>query len=829
MSWRPRILIAEDHPPDRELVAEALVDADLSEAHTLAATIEGARGSDLVVLDLGLPDSHGPSTLERFLEAHPDVPVVVLTGTDDASLGERLVALGAEDYVPKRGLAHRLPSAVMHALVRRERARATEEARAIAHAVLAESPTGFALFTADRRVAFHNRSWRRILEIDEASPEVLPDVLATAPQVPGTRRQRVRLGSGRVRWLQVQVSLVDLDDAERLMAIDDVTEAVELESQLAHAQRLDAMGRLAGGVAHDLNNCLTAIRAFAQFARDATAETRESAADLDEVLAATARAEGLTSQLLAFSRRQPVTPAVVSPADVAGELTRMLDRVLGDRVELLVTRDPETPCVWIDQTALEQVIVNLVVNARDALGGQGHIYLCTDEVDLGPDDSASLGLAQPGRYARVRVRDDGCGMSPAVLKHAFEPFFTTKPGDQGTGLGLATSYGLIVQAGGLLTADSSEGQGTTMTVLLPAHDDATSSNGEAVTTSGDEEPVLPGRVLLVEDDPSVLRVAQRALLEAGHDVLAASDGERALSLLDGLRDPVDLVVTDLQMPGMGGRQLAEALRGRESAPRMLFVSSLAGELPTELPGPFLQKPFRPESLRRAVADLLAATNREEVAPYPPLDGLAQVDDGFDALLGGVQATRREDVVFGAWADGRLAYFNDAYVRFAIDNGAPSLPDHMPLGSDVLDVVPSPVQSIYRDGWSRLLAGQAWYLGIECNGPDVFRSIVVHARPLRARTAVVGVLFQHHVRTIAPMHRPDQGAAHPHLVGPNARLCVNCARTADASSGPTRWVWVSANLDQHLAQVDWGLCDRCEASLVLAACAEAVPPPELASA
>jgi signal transduction histidine kinase len=806
----PRVLVVEDHEPDRELILDVLHEAHTDTCGRLRDALELAQGHDLVVLDLGLPDSQGAITFQTFQAAHPTLPVVVLTGTDDVQLGESLISLGAEDYVPKRELRTRLSTAVLHTLVRRERQRAAEEARAFATSVLAEALTGFALVRLPDELIFSNPAMREVLAVPEGEAIALPEELMAAVQHPGTRRMRVHLQRGTVRWLQVRVSRVDLSGADRLLSVDDITESVEVESQLAHAQRLDAMGRIAGGVAHDLNNCLTAIRAFTEFGRQGSSST-EVRADLDEALLATARAESLTTQLLAFSRRKRVAPTVVNPAVLVYDLTRMLSRVLGDGVVAEATCQRDTPRVWADKTALEQVLVNLAVNARDALGGPGRVRLLTDSVEVDAAECARRGLGRPGTYARVRVIDEGCGMSPEVLGRAFEPFFTTKPQDRGTGLGLATSYGLIVQAGGQLSAESAEGQGTTMTVYLPAHEAEYESVPDSPSVQG--SPFRRGlRVLLAEDDVPVRRALQRALLDEGYEVFAVPDGRAALDLTARVRDTFDLLVTDLQMPRLGGRELVTELVQRFPDTLVLTMSGHATDYLPDFP--FLEKPFPPAKFLSTLASLISSTPTKEHPAVDPLEGRAQVADGFEQLLASVPAVHRDAPALGVWADRRIAYLNDAYVRHAAERGGNDLLTRFPLGSSLDRAIPEVLKRLYNRGWSRLRDGEGWQMLIECNDTTTYRAIRMSAIPLWMQNQVVGALFRYRTRTESPMHRKDHSSQAARLTHAGSTMCVNCVRTLDAAASPPVWLWVAANLSAPPVDRQWALCDRCEQALVI---------------
>jgi CheY-like chemotaxis protein len=371
---------------------------------------------------------------------------------------------------------------------------------------------------------------------------------------------------------------------------------------------MEGIGRLAGGIAHDFNNLLTAILGYTALIRMGLRPGDAVAEDVAEVEKAARRAADLTRQLLAFARKQVVTPRVVSLNELVGNLQRLLDRLIGPHVMLETELAPGLWAVRADAGQLEQVVTNLVVNARDALPRGGVIRLATRNVSLGPEAAAVHADLPPGDYVRLDVADTGEGMDEATLARVFEPFFTTKEKGKGTGLGLATAYGIVRQAGGSIGAESRPGAGSTFTVLLPRVDEvpgrleATPASVPAAGGEGDET------VLVADDEALVRDIAVRALRARGYRVLVAGDGLEAQRIA-GETEGLDLLVADVQMPGLDGRELAAALRAARPALRVLFISgradgAAAGDEAPPAGTDFLPKPFTPSQLAVAVRTLL---------------------------------------------------------------------------------------------------------------------------------------------------------------------------------------------------------------------------------
>jgi PAS domain S-box-containing protein len=503
---------------------------------------------------------------------------------------------------------------------------------------------GLLITDLDDRVLYANS---RVGEITGHSPEALVGRVAyevfDSPSVGEVKRRlasrahgvseryevSVRRADGSRVWIEVIGTPFRNPAGEvvgTLGAITDVSERKEAaealrqsEAQLRQAHKMEAVGRLAGGIAHDFNNLLTAILGNAQLLLADVDSGARIRADLEEITAAGQRAAALTRQLLAFSRQQVLHPRVLDANSVFAEMERMLRRVIGEHIEFAVDLAPDLGLVRADPGQLEQVLLNLVVNARDAMpdGGTLRVTSRNAEVDLHSSTHPLPADIVPGRYAVFSVADTGSGMDDETQQRIFEPFFTTKEQGKGTGLGLATVYGIVNQSGGYIGVRSAPGAGTTFEVYLPivAADDgsAAAARGDAWAPGGGET------VLVVEDEDMVRSLACRVLRRKGYTVLEADRGEAALRLMDSHPGPIHLVLTDMVMPGMSGRALAARIALRRPGTRILFTSGYTPDMYStsgvlEPDTHFLAKPFEPADLARMVRELLDSGDGAEVLP-----------------------------------------------------------------------------------------------------------------------------------------------------------------------------------------------------------------------
>ena len=382
---------------------------------------------------------------------------------------------------------------------------------------------------------------------------------------------------------------------------EEMAQSARLQEQMHRSHRLESIGTLAGGVAHDFNNLLTVIGGYSAMMMDREGLSPEDRTTLEEIHRAGQRAAGLTRQLLTFSRQQVVEPRLLNLNAILTDTERMLRRVIGEDLLLMLSLDPEIGAIFADAGQIEQIVMNLAVNARDAMPDGGELHISTANVEV-PATSAD---PPPGRYARLRVVDNGCGMSEDIKCRIFDPFFTTKPVGQGTGLGLATVFGIVSQSRGRIQVDSAPGMGTTFTMLFPVAADTAPHQST--------EPARPrrgsGTVLIVEDDDGVRALSSKALRLHGYRVLESSGGEDAMRICRDYPEEIHLLITDVIMPGMGGRKVADGVVGLRPGTPVLYVSGYTNDAVVRHGVEhdhvaFLQKPFSPSALIRKVQDVL---------------------------------------------------------------------------------------------------------------------------------------------------------------------------------------------------------------------------------
>jgi len=509
---------------------------------------------------------------------------------------------------------------------------ASETTAAMPHleALLAQLPLGLAMADRDGRLLFANPAFMRAagrggdpaplyptdLVVQEDKGAISDAIRRFAQGPTASGDIAVRLKSQPEDPVTLSLAGVrGLGEAAVLLGLTDNTEETRLKRQVAQATKMQAVGQLAGGVAHDFNNVLTAILGTCDLMLLRHTPGDSDYDDIQQIRANSNRAASLTRQLLAFSRQQTLRPEVLQLPDVVSDVSHLLKRLIGEKIQLVVTHDRDLGPVRADPTQLEQVIVNLAVNARDAMiergDGPGKLTLETRKITAAQVRAMPGGIMPLGDYTALIVSDTGMGIPPDNLGKIFEPFFTTKEQGKGTGLGLSTVYGIVKQSGGFIFADSEVGKGTRFSVYLPVHHGAPAASSSA---SAKAEASVQwsggGRILLVEDEDMVRAVAQRALARAGFDVTVAADGDEGLEKVEQGGE-FDLVVSDVVMPAMDGPSMARAIRTLHPAMPVLFMSGYAeGQLRQEIDMAnvhFLPKPFTVQQITDKVGAVLAET------------------------------------------------------------------------------------------------------------------------------------------------------------------------------------------------------------------------------
>ncbi len=638
MSAPTRILIADDVPTDAELMERELRRVGLSltmhrvDAEAAFRSALRAFAPDVILTDHSMPHFSASDALRIALQERPETPVIVVTGSLDEETAADYIKAGAADYIIKHHL-ERLGPAVTRALdlkrARDEQARAEEARRqseeqyrnlvdGVRDIIFALTPDGaiaalnpaFEAITGWPRDEWLGRPFEGLVhpaDLPEAL-ELFGRVLRGEARPTSQFRIRTRGGEYRLAEFSASAQLRDGVLASILGIGRDVTERVQLEQQLRQAQKMEAVGRLAGGIAHDFNNILTAITGYVDLLLEDLGATDPRRGDAQEVRKAADRAAALTRQLLAFSRQQVLQPRVLDLNALVTELEKMLHRVLGEDIDFATRLAPALGAVKADPGQLEQVIMNLAVNARDAMPRGGKLTIETGDADFDEGYARAHFPATPGRYVMLAVTDTGVGMTPDVQAHLFEPFFTTKEKGQGTGLGLAMVYGIVKQSGGFIWVYSEPGHGTAVKIYLPHVAEAAQPPTAATPAAAKRGTET---VLLAEDEAPVRAVARQVLERHGYTVLEAPSAEAALDVARHYSGAIHLLLTDVVMPGMSGHDLAKRLAALRPEVRVVYMSGYTDDAITRHgvlePGlAFVQKPFTPDAIARKVREVLDA-------------------------------------------------------------------------------------------------------------------------------------------------------------------------------------------------------------------------------
>jgi two-component system, cell cycle sensor histidine kinase and response regulator CckA len=664
-----RVLYAEDNLADADLTkSEFELEAPDFEIEVVGtgqqcvALLKNDGNYDVLLLDYALPDRDAIDVLKELSAREILLPVVVVTGVGDEDLVVQLLRLGAWDYIPKQGnYVKNLPPILRNTLAeyrmrqQQWKAAGPEQARvlyvehneadidltqkhfsqAAAHLNLevVHSATNaltrlqedtFDLVLSDLRLT--DMSALDLLSEAKHRGVTVPFVIITGKGDEGAAVAALKLGAydyilkrdnyltqlpyaidnaiARSQLAQSNRQLrIELAERERAEA-----EKARLEEKLRQAQKLESLGQLAGGVAHDFNNLLNVVIGYASLLQSdpGTEKVNEWAT---EILKAGARATSLSRQMLAFSRKQNLKLDAIDLNETVSDMSSMLRRLIREDIELQIHPASDLPCVMADANQIQQVIMNLAVNARDAMPEGGRLIITTSKEDLDREHASSVGLV-PGSYAVVRVRDTGHGMDRETQTRIFEPYFTTKDVGKGTGLGLATVHGIVAQSGGAVHVMSEVGAGTTFSIYLPAGRENAPATISSVVTM--PNVVAIGTILLVEDEESLRTLSKEVLQAKGYSVLEAANGATALDVASSHPGAIQLLVTDMIMPGMQGRELILRMRQQYPGIKVLCITGYSD--PSAIAGlgvGLLEKPFTPSTLVIKVAELLAS--HDEIA------------------------------------------------------------------------------------------------------------------------------------------------------------------------------------------------------------------------
>jgi len=605
-----RLLLVEDNPGDALLVNEALAAITnyrlaLEEVTSLKQASRALRSNsfDGIILDLTLPDSTGIETLAQMRAISPETPIIVLTGLDAGSgLREKAEQLGAFEFVSKNELPQLLPRSV-HWTLRHKRAEAQHHqferlVRSIPDAVIVTDRAAVIRFVNDAALELFGKRQEDL--VGEPFGCAVKEGLVADLEIPRGKESR---------YCEVRVAACEWNEVPAfLVLVRDMTEQRRLNEQLQHAQKMEAVGLMAGGIAHDFNNLLLVMLVYAEMLREDYGADEARLPSIVEIVQSIERAQGLTRQLLAFSRRQASEASVVNMGEVVTGIHSMLRRMLSANIEMVTVTSEDLWPVLVDKGQIEQVMMNLAVNARDAMPSGGRFAVEIENRIIANQEMP------PGDYVAMRISDTGVGIEPEHVSRIFDPFFTTKERGRGTGLGLSTCYGIVTQAGGSLTVDSKIGVGTTFQVLLPRTFEE--MNRPAASSVAADGPGGRETILIVEDDHAVLRATAATLKRGGYTILTAANGDEARRLVQRQSRGIDLVLSDVVMPQLGGPELAEFLATARPDTPVIFMTGYSDYPIISENGDnrigkrrAIMKPFRPSQLLSIVREVLDAKSQ----------------------------------------------------------------------------------------------------------------------------------------------------------------------------------------------------------------------------
>jgi len=636
-----RILLVGEREEDFFLVREILernrsvLKTELEQARSLeeARPLLQQKPFGLVLFEHETGDAESVQLVAEFLHAGVSIPFILLTEDADEKTVAEIIESGTWNCVAKSQLdgatlVRTIRNTLAFHSLQQEQQSAQELLRKLSRAV-EQSADNVLITDRQGRIQYVNPAFEnltgytreeawgktpRILKSGEQGPETYQEMWKTLLDGQVYRGILInRKKNGDLYYVEESISPVRDTKGEITHFISngrDLTDRLRLEAQLVQAQKMDAIGRLAGGIAHDFNNLLTIITSYSELALDATPHDSPLEDKLQEILLAARRAAELTRQLLAFSRKQPQALRVVEVNQVVSNIAKMLPRLIGEDIKFNFVPGERLGQVRIDPVQLEQVLMNLAANARDAMPEGGHLSIETADVHLTGDYIHGKPAVIPlGRYTLITVTDNGCGIPRQDLPHIFEPFYSTKPSAKGTGLGLATVYGIVKQNHGFVWVYSEPGSGTVFKVYFPC---VSGYNAVRETEPARSEPAPRGTetVLLVEDEPAVRDATGEFLRLQGYHVIEAEDGLAALAAAGKYMSTIDLLITDVVMPNMSGGELAKEFAQRRPGTKFLFVSGYPGKTildhkVVDLETNFLQKPYTLKQLSLKIRAALA--------------------------------------------------------------------------------------------------------------------------------------------------------------------------------------------------------------------------------
>ena len=601
-----KVLLVEDSLPDARLLAVALEEVDASDfglenvtrLDTALARLD-TEPFDIALLDLSLPDSVGIDTFQRLRSRQPSLPIIVLTGLDDEKVAMQAMHDGAQDYIQKSAVTGEVLVKSMRYAIERQRMLSELTAQTAklqeseaSFRIIAAQADGLAVVDEDATVRFANPAAAAILGRSVGQPFGYPLVPGLITVAADGQNRSVELKFVNMAW-EGRVA--------HLVSLRDVTEQRRLEAQLLQSQKMEVVGRMAGGLAHDFNNILTGISGHVELARFEVPADNPVVGHLEEVQYAVDRAARLIRQLLAFSRREVVEPRILDLNQIIASSERMFQKLVGSDVEISTAYGEGLPAVSADRSQLEQVVMNLVVNAGDAMGANGRLQIETFAGPVSRQLRSRLPVASTGTWVQLRVTDDGVGMDDETLEKVFEPFYTTKAAGKGTGLGLSTVYGIVRRFDGHILVDSEVGAGTTFHILFPAQQEEAPALSDAPLPSAMAQGTET--LLVVDDERSVRELLERVLTSAGYEVLVAADGKQACDKAEAAK--LDLLVSDVSMPELSGPQLYDRLKSRHPGLKVLFITGYAMDVPPEAAAlPIVRKPFSFGALTQRVRAVL---------------------------------------------------------------------------------------------------------------------------------------------------------------------------------------------------------------------------------